>query len=471
MQRAVQRSSATLRCGLSLSRKQKVAPLPRGPSRLLSSSTCPRYLVKGIHTSSVHRAGRAIDFRLSDIGEGISEVVIKEWYVGLGSKVNQFDPICEVQSDKASVTITSRYDGVIKKLNYEVEQVCKVGAALVEIEVASDAAVDSRPTLETETLAEEEPVRKSQPSPAVTPIESGKSAVFVDKVLATPAVRRFATEMNVALSAVRATGKNGRVLKDDIVAYTQNKPSVERPAPTTQDEAPRTRIVDIGGYTRAMLKTMTKSLQIPHFGYKDEVEMDALMAIRKDLVAQAKSSGVKLSYMPFFIKAASVALLEYPILNASLSDCQEKIIYKDDHNIGLAMDTPQGLIVPNIKKCQEKSILEIAAELNRLQEACLNGKVGTQDLVEGTFSLSNIGSIGGTYAFPVLVQPEVCIGALGRIRKLPRFSPAGEIVPVNVLNVSWSADHRVIDGATVSRFSNVWKNYLEKPHALLMTLK
>lgn len=220
-----------------------------------------------------------------------------------------------------------------------------------------------------------------------------------------------------------------------------------------------------------MVKTMTAALRIPHFGYCDEVDMTTLVELREDLKPLAESRGVRLSFMPFFLKAASLGLLQYPILNASLDDNCQNITYKAAHNIGIAMDTQQGLIVPNVKNIQVRSIFEIAAELNRLQSLGSSGQLTATDLTGGTFTLSNIGSIGGTYAKPVIMPPEVAIGAIGKMQVVPRFDSRGQVVKAQIVNISWSADHRIIDGATMSRFSNLWKSYLENPSSMLLDLK
>ena len=226
--------------------------------------------------------------------------------------------------------------------------------------------------------------------------------------------------------------------------------------------------VPFNGIQRAMTKKMTESLAIPHFGYKDEIDLTDLVALRKKLNAKLASP---ISFMPFFIKAASTALLQFPILNSSVILEREKLLMHANHNIGVAMDTPIGLLVPNIKAVESKTIEEIAAELNRLQALASAGKLGAEDLKNGTFTLSNIGSIGGTYAIPVIMAPEVAIGALGKTRALPRFGATGAVERRDIMCVSWSADHRVIDGATMARFSNLWKQYLEDPASMLLSLK
>jgi len=425
-----------------------------------------------------------VQFRLSDIGEGIKEVTVKEWFVRPGDTVSQFDNICEVQSDKASVTITSKFDGVVTKLYYEVDDIAQTGDPLIDVEVSGEAG--STGSAQENLPEEDEPELDAN--------------VRAAKVLATPAVRRIAMENNIKLSDVPATGKAGRVLKEDILNFIAAGPATAQPPPPTMAVAPpvkaaspppppvapqtapppvrrvavpegRDRTEPMKGMQKAMTKSMTEALMIPHFGYYDEIDMTNLVQVRKDLKAVCQERGVKLSYMPFMVKAASMALLHYPIINSSVDVQKETITFKHNHNIGVAMDTQQGLLVPNIKAVQNLSVFEIASELTRLHQVGLAGKLTSQDLTGGTFSLSNIGSIGGTYASPVILPPEVAIGALGKVRVLPRYNSRGEVYPAHIMNVSWSADHRVLEGAIVARFSNLWKEYLENPSKLLLDLK
>ncbi|XP_067394474.1 lipoamide acyltransferase component of branched-chain alpha-keto acid dehydrogenase complex, mitochondrial [Emydura macquarii macquarii] len=432
--------------------------------------------------------GQIVQFKLSDIGEGITEVTVKEWYVKEGDSVSQFDSICEVQSDKASVTITSRYDGVIRKLHYNLDEIAYVGKPLVDIETDVLKVVTS----------EEDVVE----TPAVSHEEHTHQEIKGHKTLATPAVRRLAMENNIKLSEVVGTGKDNRILKEDILNYLAKQtgailppsPKLEMIPPLPKSEtapaAPKDKgtkipipiskpIVFSGkdkteavtGFHKAMVKTMSAALKIPHFGYCDEIDLTQLIQLREELKPVAQARGVKLSFMPFFIKAASLGLLHYPILNATVDENCQNITYKASHNIGVAMDTMQGLTVPNVKNVQVCSVFEIASELNRLLALGSANQLGTNDLTGGTFTLSNIGTIGGTYAKPVILPPEVAIGALGKIQVLPRFNGKGEVFKAQIMNVSWSADHRIIDGATMARFSNLWKSYLENPASMLLDLK
>ncbi|KAG9266636.1 lipoamide acyltransferase component of branched-chain alpha-keto acid dehydrogenase complex, mitochondrial [Astyanax mexicanus] len=452
------------------------------------------YNVSVIHQHRFFRtsyaaAGPILQFKLSDIGEGIMEVTVKEWYVKEGDRVSQFDSICEVQSDKASVTITSRYDGVIRKLYYDIDSIALVGKPLVDIE--------------TDGAGEQTPDQDVMETPTVSLEEHTHQEIKGHKTQATPAVRRLAMENNIKLSEVVGTGKDGRILKEDILNFIARqtgailppspfheiqppppapaavaKPKEIRPSPSIPAPvAPRPVFTGkdhtepLKGFHKAMVKTMSAALKIPHFGYKDEVDLTQLVRLRSELKGVSESRGVKLSYMPFFIKAASLGLLHFPVLNASVDDACQNITYKAAHNIGLAMDTPQGLLVPNVKNVQMLSVFEIAVELNRLQSLGAAGQLGTAELTGGTFTLSNIGSIGGTYAKPVILPPEVAIGALGKLQVLPRFNAKDEVVKAHIMNISWSADHRIIDGATMCRFSNLWKSYLENPGSMVLDLK
>ncbi|KAJ9444490.1 Lipoamide acyltransferase component of branched-chain alpha-keto acid dehydrogenase complex [Diplonema papillatum] len=417
-------------------------------------------------------------FPLADIGEGIKEVEVLSWYVKEGDEVEEMDKICEVQSDKATVELSTPYTGKVVKIYTQPGSMQQVGSGLIDIEVAGGAAAEE------EDEAPPAKEAKSEPKPAESsaPAKASSSSSFEQtgdgrKVLATPAVRRIATENKVDLSKVNATGKGGRVTKEDILKYvsgaqssTAAAPASGQPAATGVQYQPEDRTVKITGRTRIMVQSMTETLKIPSFGAMDEVNLNKLVVTRTALKAGAEKRGIRLSYMPFFIKAASLAMKEYPIINSTLNaDCTE-ITYKGAHNIGIAMDTAQGLVVPNIKNVEQKTIFQIAQDLNELQKRGADNKLTGPDLQGGTFTLTNIGAIGGTYVSPIISPPQVAIGGLGSITKLPRFNAKGEIEAQNVLYISWTADHRIIDGATMVRYSQVFKNYLEEPGSMLLDM-
>jgi 2-oxoisovalerate dehydrogenase E2 component (dihydrolipoyl transacylase) len=409
------------------------------------------------------------------------------------------DLLCDVQSDKATVSITSRFGGTVKRLRYGEKEMAQTGTALVDILVDDDSVVDGDGGEEAEEQEQKDdssekrapaaaPGAFSSPSSAPSP-SSPNSKIGVapgtrgGRVLATPAVRHIAKSRGVDLATVPATGKAGRVLKEDIVAFLSSSSPVH---PVTPASTPVTPVrvpapaaaagdveIPLDGYGKVMHKTMTAANSIPHFGYKDEIVMDGIMALRTRLKPEAAARGVSLSFLPIMMKAASLAMLRHPAINAHFDSEREVVIRRASHNISIAVDSPMGLIVPNVKNCEQKSVFEIAAEVNRLQQDAAKGMVKPDDLKDGTLALSNIGSIGGTYMSAVLVAPQVVIGAIGKIQRLPRFeSPDSDrVVAQNLMAVSWAADHRVLDGATVARFSNQWKEYVENPDKMLAELR
>ncbi|CAK9799336.1 Lipoamide acyltransferase component of branched-chain alpha-keto acid dehydrogenase complex, mitochondrial [Anthophora quadrimaculata] len=416
---------------------------------------------------SCFRCGTVVPFKLSDIGEGIRDVTIKEWYVKPGDRVSQFDNICEVQSDKASVTITSRYDGLIKALHYKVDEIALIGDSLLDIELYDDNG-NRRDKTGSDNQQQQQTTKSES-------IQSGESVEKKDveqygleKALATPAVRRIAMENNINLKDVISTGKCGRVLKEDILAHLEKISA--SPAGKRVEEKPTadTTIVSIKRYSKHMWKTMTQSLSIPHFVYSDECNVNRLMDYRNEVKHLLKEQGISLSLMPFFIKAASKALEKVPQLNSWLDEENQTVQIHEYHNIGIAMDTPDGLVVPNIKNVQKLNILEIARELNRLQEHGKKSTISLNDLSNTTFSLSNIGVVGGTYTKPVILSPQIVIGAFGKVQKLPRFDDKGNVIAANIISISWAADHRVVDGVTMAKYSNLWKHYIENPSFLLI---
>ncbi|KAJ1966340.1 hypothetical protein IWQ62_002447 [Dispira parvispora] len=481
------------RCGLSPHSSAPVAlPTSHLPAVFSRNNSLQRRAFSGTPSTF-----KVIPFNLADIGEGITECEIIQWFVKPGDSIAQFDKICEVQSDKASVEITSRYDGTVSKLHYEAGEMANVGKPLVDIEVGGESdSVAESPKTPSDTVAASATPQPAPTQPAeVKPFSLSSSG---QEILTIPAVRRLAKENSVDLTKVTGTGKAGRITKEDVLRYMAGKQ--EQPAVTPQSTASVSVVAPVSqdeekpltAMQKAMFKSMTASLAIPHFGFSDEFEMDACMVQRQSLnqwlASQGTESGFaisKVSYMPFFIKALSIALKKYPILNAALLNgdggiSQVKLLYRASHNIGVAMDTPQGLVVPNIKNVQNKSLLEIAEELQRLMVAGKANALTPADLQNGTVTLSNVGMIGGINLNPVLVTSQLCIGAIGKMRRLPRFEMVRDpqtgveserVVPKHLVRVSWSADHRIIDGATMASFAAYWQHLLQNPSLMLAQLK
>jgi len=424
----------------------------------------------------LQEASSGTPFILADIGEGITEVEIIRWYVAEGDHVTQFQKLVEVQSDKANVDITSRYEGKILKLGYAEGDIALVGTPLCFLETADAPA--SKPT-ETEHV----------------PRSGGDVEIVEDpkkrRVLASPPVRLLAKEHNVDLSTLSGRGPEGRIMKEDVLEVLeersettpglsefQNYPSPGKYKASLQQrelndssEAHETT-VPIRGLQRAMVKTMTAAVAVPHLNLGEEICFDQLAGIKNSVSKWAMDKhNLKITFLPFLIKATSLALSSFPVLNSRVDEGCENVIYQKQHNISIAMDTPKGLVVPNIKLVQELSVLDIARELNRLSETTKAGRFREEDLAGGTFALSNVGSIAGTYTSPVIMLPQVAIGAIGRIQRLPRFDEDGSVVEKRIAHVTWAADHRIIDGATIANFSNLWKRHVENPAEMILEMK
>ncbi|MCL1065674.1 dihydrolipoyllysine-residue acetyltransferase [Shewanella olleyana] len=411
------------------------------------------------------------EFLLPDIGEGIVECELVEWLVEEGEMVSEDQPIADVMTDKALVQIPAIKNGKIVKLHYRKGQLAKVHEPLfaIEVESSNQAAEPQQATVETISA---DVVNTNEP-------------VAQGKALASPAVRRLARSLDINIANVPGSGKSGRVYKEDVENFV-NGNSVSKPSsaettasepvisPTQQvvSQSVADRVEPIKGVKAVMAKMMVESVStIPHFTYCEEFDLTDLVALRAEMKQRYSSDEVKLTMMPFFMKAMSLAINEFPVLNSQVnSDCTE-LTYKASHNIGMAVDSKVGLLVPNVKDVQSKSILEVAAEITRLTTAARSGRVSPADLKGGSISISNIGALGGTVATPIINKPEVAIVALGKLQTLPRFNANGEVEARKIMQVSWSGDHRVIDGGTIARFCNLWKQYLEQPQEMLLAMR
>ncbi|WP_372761102.1 dihydrolipoyllysine-residue acetyltransferase [Pseudoalteromonas sp.] len=413
------------------------------------------------------------DFILPDIGEGIVECEIVEWLVSEGDDIVEDQAVCDVMTDKALVQIPAKYTGTVQKLYYQKGEIAKVHSPLFQMTIAGSKA---KPTADVnQAVVKAQSNAASEKTPATSSQQSTK--IVNKKAVASPAVRRKARELEVDLSCVPGSGKNGRIYKHDIEEFVKGEvpnsidtsPLQTASAATTSTAG--TRVEPIKGIKAAMAKQMVASVStIPHFTFSDEIDLTQLITLRTSLKEQYKAEGVKLTMMPFFVKALSLAMKQYPVLNSKVNDDCSELTYYDEHNIGIAVDSKVGLLVPNIKSCQSKSIVQVANDLTRLTDAAREGRVAPDDLKGGTISISNIGAIGGTIATPIINKPEVAIVALGKLQHLPRFDESGQIVSKAIMQVSWSGDHRVIDGGTIARFNNLWKSYLENPATMMMAM-
>ena len=416
----------------------------------------------------------SIDFILPDIGEGIVECELVEWLVKEGETIAEDQPIADVMTDKALVQIPSMYSGVVQKLYYKQGEIAKVHSPLFamiadDVTSVTDVTTSVAPIAEpaaaqTSTVVAQATNSSTAPSTEVNNELVQTNASGKGKALASPAVRRVARELDINIHQVAGSGKKGRVYKDDVVAHSQNGQCVGETVVSGG-----TKVEPIRGIKKVMATAMQNSVStIPHFTYCEEIDLTELIALRGELKEVYAKQDIKLTMMPFFMKAMSLAIKEYPLVNTKVNEDCTELTYFDDHNIGMAVDSKVGLLVPNIKQVQSKSILDLANDIMRLTNDARSGRVASEDLKGGTITISNIGAIGGTVATPIINKPEVAIVALGKLQKLPRFNEQGGVEARSIMQVSWSGDHRVIDGGTIARFCNLWKSFLEKPSHMLV---
>jgi 2-oxoisovalerate dehydrogenase E2 component (dihydrolipoyl transacylase) len=410
----------------------------------------------------------SIDFILPDIGEGIVECELVEWLVKEGDIIVEDQPIADVMTDKALVQIPAMHSGVIEKLFYLQGEIAKVHAPLFSmiVEETSETTTEkvSSDEVPEATAVTSEPKVVQKPISTSSNVDTSQVAMK-GKAVASPAVRRVARELDIDISDVNGSGKKGRVYKDDIVAFEQRGNGVS----TLPTAVQSSYVEKIKGIKAVMAKAMVESVStIPHFTYCEEIDMTELIKLRNEIKEGFAKQDIKITMMPFFMKAMSLALKEFPVINSQVNaDCTE-LTYFNDHNIGMAVDSKVGLLVPNVKQVQIKSILDLAADIARLTTDARSGRVQSSDLKGGTITISNIGAIGGTVATPIINKPEAAIVALGKLQTLPRFNDNGEVEARRIMQVRWSGDHRIIDGGSIARFCNLWKLFLEKPSSMLV---
>lgn len=444
-----------------------------------------------------------MEFKLPDIGEGVHEGEITKWLVKLGDTIQADQPMVEVMTDKATVEIPSPVTGKVSELLAKEGQTIEVGKVIVKIAEGSAAAEpakavapekkapakaapeaapeksESRPA----PSAHREAPRHEAPRPAAKFTASDDVIPF--NVLATPATRKLARDLGMDLKTVSGTGPSGRITKVDVqMAYEGHSaatPRTSHPAPsstavsTTSSVSSRVPVVARGALQTIPLKGIRKKIAesmshskhtAAHFTYVEEADLTEIVKMRLAAKEEAAKRNIKLTFLPFIIKSLIPALKEFPFLNSSLDDANQQIIVKGDYNIGVATDTPNGLMVPVIKGADRKSIWELAEEIAELSEKARTGKIALDDMKGGTFTVTNAGSIGGVFTTPVINHPEVAILGINAIRKRPVVKD-DQIVIAEMMFLSMSVDHRVVDGADAARFMNRLIYFLSDPKRLV----
>lgn len=449
------------------------------------------------------------EINLPSLGENIESGDILSILVAEGDTVTADQDLLEIETDKATVPVPSPSAGTITKVLIEEGDTVAVGAAIFEIE-ASEAAAAPAPAAEPEPPAPEpEPEPTPEPEPAATapepepapqptpapqpatpaapPAPAAKPAPAADTpgdgyaaAAASPSVRRLARELGVDLRRVHATGSGGRVTEEDVQAHVraaQEQARAAAPAPSgpglpSSDGQGATRIEKMSRMRKTIAANMVASYTtIPQLTNFDDVDVTELEEIRQASKEDYADQGLKLTQMPFLIKAIAGALKRHPIVNASVDMEAGEVIYKEYVNIGVAVDTPKGLTVPVLRDADRMSISQITRELDNLVDKARDGKLAIEEMKGGTFTISNMGAVGGTYSTPIINPPEVAILLVGRSRMLPTVigkGPDAKIEPRLVMPLSLTYDHRVVDGADAARFVNELKGFLAAPGRLLL---
>ncbi|MDR7871164.1 MAG: dihydrolipoamide acetyltransferase family protein [Tissierellaceae bacterium] len=429
------------------------------------------------------------EFRFPDIGEGLDEGVIMKWLVEEGDSIKEGDSVAEVETDKVTTEIPSPRTGKVGKLMYKEGDTVNVGEVLITIEVEGTSDIEE--IVESEVVEEEtagvvgEVIASSEVIPPSTEeVAFSSKPVTNKKVLATPVARKMAKDLGVDIASVVGTGPNCRVMKEDIQnAKAQESeptptpalaPEVAKPTPTAA--LPTTTVVAQENEERIPLTKIRKTISqrmtqsrftIPHTTAMDEIDISKLVEFRKKYKDLLMEEDVKLTYLPFIIKAVIVALKKFPEFNATLDEEKEELILKYYYNIGIATDTERGLMVPVVKDADKLSIIELAKKIEEVSTRAKENKSQLHELRGGTFSVTNYGSIGGHFGIPIINYPESAILGLGRVVKKPIVKD-DEIVIANILPVSLSYDHRTIDGASGSHFINLLRELLSDPDILLL---
>jgi len=379
-------------------------------------------------------------FKLPDIGEGVQEGEIVKWNVKEGDTVKKDDIIVEVMTDKVTVQIPSPMEGKVLKIYHKEGDITKVGEPLIDIgNEVSEAPLD-------------EGEMKSENKVSEKIIETGSEESM--RVLAPPGIRRMAREKGIDLTKIKGSGPNGRIMLSDIESLNEVSPPIINTG-RIQEITKNSEIVEMKGLRRIISEKMTKSKStIPHYSVAEEIDASELLKIRETL----KSNGINVSFTPFFVKAAVLALKEFPYLNARSLDSGKYEILKY-YNIGVAVDTQEGLTVAVIKNADRKSIVEISKEVEDLASRAREGKLKLEEVKDSTFTVTNVGSIGGIFSTPIINYPEVAIMGVHRIREMPNGK---------YMFITLSADHRLIDGAMAARFIVKVKKYLEVPVTVMV---
>ncbi len=450
--------------------------------------------------AAVATSAKSVEVKLPELGEGVTEGELVKWTVNVGDTVKADQTIAEIMTDKATVEVPSPVAGTVTALKFKKGDVIKVENVLLTLSSASGTSAAAPAAASSAVAASAHSgvvnnaptqayTKSSQPAMAAMNVTSGGifPPVADSKVLATPATRRLAREMGVDLNVMSGSGLAGRVTRDDVMgakgstsvstssngagATSAGNPSMNFPKPAfNSTNAAMEERVDLIGIRKKIAQNlqMSKSI-IPHFTLMDEVDVSQLVTLRESLKDFAEKNGTKITYLPFVMKALIATIREFPQFNASIDDAASQIVYKKYFNIGFAADTPNGLVVPVIKNADQKSILEISKEIIELSKRARDGKLKPDEMKGASITITNIGSVGGTYATPIINHPEVAILGMYKIadKPVPAANAAG-FKFIKSMNYTVTCDHRLIDGAVAANFLKSFFQKIQNPGVLMM---
>jgi pyruvate dehydrogenase E2 component (dihydrolipoamide acetyltransferase) len=434
-----------------------------------------------------------LEFKLPDIGEGVAEGEIVNWLVQEGDAVAENQEMVEVMTDKATVTIGAPKAGKVSERRYKVGDTVPVGEILIVIDLEGGGGTAEAPkaAAPAPTPAQSAPsggpvasavgdIRENlpgmSPEPARAPGPASNGDFFSDKPLAAPATRKLARELGVDLRRVEPSGSSGRVTREDVERHAQAPAPRAAPAPAAPAAAPPVKVgegderVPIRGLRKRIFENMARSKHTAaHFNYIEEVDVGRLIELRDRAKPHAEKAGVKLTFLPFIVKAVVAALKLHPRLNSVVDEQAMEHVVKKTYDIGVAMATEAGLMVPVVRHVDRMSVLDVAREIERLAAAARDGKSQREDLGGSTFTVSSLGKLGGFVAPPIINHPEVGIMGVHAIKKKPVVR-GNEIVVGDVMMLSFSFDHRIIDGDVGALFAQEVVSYLENPDRLLVEM-
>jgi pyruvate dehydrogenase E2 component (dihydrolipoamide acetyltransferase) len=416
-----------------------------------------------------------MEFKLPELGEGVHEGEMVSWKVKPGDSIKDDQPLCEIMTDKATMEIPASFHGTVQELKCKPGDTVKVGQTLMVYSGAEGAVAKTAPATSASTAAStssaSSPLSKSAPAPMA-------ASSTGERVLAAPAARKLANELGINLSQVQGTGPHGRVMKDDLLnrsssggaGLSGSTTSIQKSRPTSVSGGEeRTPFI---GLRKKISERMRQSKDTAaHFTYVEEANATELVKLRNQAKEIGAAQGVKITYLPFVMKAMVAALRQYPVLNSTLDEQKNELVYKHYYNIGLSVQTPDGLIAPVIKDVQHKTVIEIAKDIQAVVDRARNKRLTMDDLQGGTVTLTNVGSIGGLFATPIINFPEVAILGFNKIFKKPvveTINGVDQVVIRDWTYFSISLDHRIVDGAIGAEFMKTFIRYIETPSLLIM---